>query len=152
MYSVLIREIKKACSLLCLHMFLFTTFCLKNINQHQAIMNQLNFKLTYFLNFLKILWTKKVLYLKNSKGSIGQWKISSGILYLHYCISCIYVVHVYLNHWQTETMEPSDFLTYLLSVPDIKLDSLMKAMQSMDPLKSKIWKLEYVTLKGLLSR
>lgn len=49
-------------------------------------------------------------------------------------------------------MEPSDYLTYLLSVPDIKLDSLMKAMQSMDPLKSKILKLEYVTLKGLLSR
>lgn len=51
---------------------------------------------------------------------------------------------------KTETLEPGDYLTYLLSVPDIKLDSLMKAMQSMDPLKSKISKVEYFKWNGFL--
>lgn len=81
---------KKACSLLCLHMFLFTTFCLKNINQHQPIMNQLNFKLTYFLNFLKILWTKKVYIWKILKDQL----VSEKYLLVYYIYITVY--HVYM--------------------------------------------------------
>lgn len=35
-------------------------FAFKIIHQHQVIMNQLNFKLTDLLNFLKILWTMNI--------------------------------------------------------------------------------------------